>query len=379
MSDYRSGFSLDADTRKYWLGFSRVKGIGAARTKLLLDYFGDLSQAWGASELQLKQAGLGKKTIQSFLETRLSFDLDIEFEKLLNSGIRMLTIDDTEYPQRLLTIEYPPPVLFFKGEIMDCDSYAVAVVGTRYITAYGRQIANELGGFLARNHITVISGLARGVDSVAHRAALDAGGRTIAVLGCGVDIVYPPENRALAERVIRSGALISDYYPGTPPEGINFPPRNRIISGMSKASVIIEAGERSGALITAEFAASQGREVFAVPGSFYAPRSKGTNRLIRDGALPLLDFNDLLEALNLEHVDEYRYARKVIPENDIELLIMEKLKDEPLHINEIKASLGLPMEKISATLVLMELKGMVKKTANLTYLSVGELEGSYEV
>lgn len=370
---------MDIGSRKFWLGFSRVKGIGAVRTKKLFEYFGDLSLAWTASESQLREAGLGKKTIKSFIDLRQSIDLNREYEALLESGIKMITIKDADYPQKLLTIEYPPPVLFMKGEILESDSYAVAVVGTRRVTSYGRQIANELARFLAQNQVTVVSGLARGVDSVAHKAALDAGGRTIVVLGSGVDVIYPPENRALAERVIRSGAMVSDYYPGTPPEGKNFPPRNRIISGLSLASVIIEAGERSGALITAEFAAIQGREVFALPGSFYAPRSKGTNRLIRDGALPLLDFNDLLEALNLEHVDEYRYAKKVIPENDIELLLMNLIKDEPMHINEIKAALGLSMEKVSAALVMMKLKGMVHETANLTYLSVGELEQVYEV
>lgn len=370
---------MDNESRKYWLGFNRVKGIGAARTKLLLDHFGDLSAAWKASESQLLEAGLGKKVIQVFLKMRLTIDLDRDFEKLNNSGIRMITIKDENYPRKLMSIEYPPPVLFMKGEIQECDSYAVAVVGTRRITSYGRQVATELAHFLAQNHVTVVSGLARGVDSIAHRAALGGGGRTIAVFGCGVDIIYPPENRGLAEQVIQNGALLSDYYPGTPPEGINFPPRNRIISGLSLASVIVEAGERSGALITAEFAASQGREVFAVPGSFYAVRSKGANRLIRDGALPLLNFNDLLDALNLDHAEEYRYAKKVLPENDIELLLLETLRDEPMHINEIKATLGLSMEKISAALVMMKLKGMVKETANLTYLSIEESEQMYEV
>jgi len=194
-----------------------------------------------------------------------------------------------------------------------------------------------------------------------------------------VDIIYPPEHRALAEKVIECGALVSDYYPGTPPDGVNFPPRNRIISGLSIASVIVEAGEKSGALITAEFAACQGREVFAVPGSLYAPHSKGTNRLIRDGALPLLNFEDLLNVLHLDQVTEYRYAKKVIPENDIELLLIETLKDEPMHIDEIKAALGLPMEKISAALVMMKLKGMIKETGNLTYLSIGEADQVYEV
>jgi len=370
---------LDAANKKFWVGFSRVKGIGAVRTKLLLDYFKDPSAAWKASEQQLREAGLGLKVSQAFIENRKNIDLEREIEQIQESGIRIITLEDGDYPKRLLSIEFPPPVLYVKGSIQERDEYAVAVVGTRHVTSYGRQVAGELGRYLAQNNVTVISGLARGIDAVAHQAALDAGGRTLAVLGSGVDVIYPPEHRALAGRVIENGALISDYYPGTPPEGVNFPPRNRIISGLSMAAVIVEAGERSGAMITAEFAASQGREVFAVPGSIYAIRSKGANRLIRDGALPLLDFSELLEALNLTQIDEYRYAKQVLPENDIELLLMETLKNEPMHIDEIKAAMGLPMEKISAALVMMKLKGLIKETDNLTYLSIGEVEQYYEV
>jgi len=370
---------LSAGNKKFWVGFSRVKGIGAVRTNLLLHHFGNLEAAWNASEAPLRQAGLSEKVAQAVVETRKSLDLEREIENIEKSGIQILTLEDQCYPKKLLSIEYPPPVLYVKGAIVENDECAVAIVGTRHVTSYGRQVAGELGRFLSHNGVTVISGLARGVDAVAHQSALDAGGRTLAVLGSGVDVIYPPEHRSLAERVIAHGALISDYFPGTPPEGVNFPPRNRIISGLSTVTVIVEAGERSGALITAEFAASQGREVFAVPGSIYAVHSKGANRLIRDGALPLLEFSELLEALHLTQIDEYRYAKKVLPENDIELLLMEALKDEAMHIDEIKAAVGLPMEKISAALVMMKLKGMVKETDNLTYLSINETEQIYEV
>ncbi len=370
---------MNAADNKYWVGFSRVKGIGAARTRLLLDYFGDLSNAWNGTEEQMRAAGLSPKIAQAFLEVRKNIDLDREMDHILRSDIRIITIEDNEYPKKLLSIEFPPPVIYVKGKIVETDEHAVAVVGTRHISSYGSQVAGELGRFLGQNHVCVISGLARGVDAVAHRAVLEAGGRTIAVLGSGVDVIYPPEHRDLAARIIENGALISDYYPGTPPEGINFPPRNRIISGLSMATVIVEAGERSGALITAEFAASQGREVFAVPGPIYAPRSKGANRLIRDGALPLLNYSDLLEVLNLSQAEEFRYAKQVLPENDIELLLMKTLHNEPMHIDEIKATLGLPMEKISAALVMMKLKGLVKETENLTYLSISDVESGYGI
>lgn len=370
---------MASESKKFWLGFSKVAGIGAARTNLLLQYFGDLGEAWQAPDHQLKQAGLGNKPIQALIEVRRTLDLDAEIEKIQKLGITFITINDADYPKKLLRIEYPPPVLFIKGKFSETDINAVAVVGTRRCTSYGKQVTRDLAGFLARNHVTVASGLARGVDGIAHKAALDEGGRTIAVLGCGVDVIYPPEHRDLAEQVIANGALISDYYPGTPPEGKNFPPRNRIIAGLSQLTVVVEAGERSGAIITAEFAASQGRDVFAVPGSINAIRSKGTNRLIRDGAFPLLDFNELLEVLNLEHQEEYRYARKVIPENDIELLVMKALEDESMHVDEISAAIGIPIDKISATLIMMKIKGMVNEISHLTYLAVREVEQEYEV
>ncbi len=367
------------DKQAYWIGFNKVRGIGYVCTTKLLNFFGDLELAWKAGEIDLLKAGLSPRLVAEFLNTRKSINLEDELEKIEKLGITIINIRDEIYPQKLLSIEQPPPVLFIKGKLEDVDDYSVAIVGTRNTTAYGRQVAQELSQFLARNGITVVSGLARGVDSVAHTAAVNEGGRTLAVLGCGVDVVYPPEHRRLSERIIEQGALISDYYPGTPPEGINFPPRNRIISGLSMATVIVEAGEKSGALITAEFAASQGREVFAVPGSIYAPRSKGTNRLIRDGALPLIDFNELLAALDLTQIEEYRYAKKVIQKDEIETLLSDVIKNEPLHIDEIKNTTGLSMEKVSAALVMMELKGMVRRVGNLTYIAVSDELSEYEV
>lgn len=367
------------DPKVFWVGFNRIRGIGSVKTKKLLDFFGDLSVAWTATENTLLEAGLNPKAVKSFIQSRDSINLEDDYNRILEKGIKVITILEDNYPQRLKSIEQPPPVLYIKGSFEDSDNFAVAIVGTRHLTSYGRQVTLELSGFLARNGITVVSGLARGIDSIAHDAALNAGGRTLAVLGCGVDIVYPPEHRALSQRIQDKGALISDYYPGTLPEGINFPPRNRIISGLSIASVIIEAGEKSGALITAEFAAIQGREVFAVPGQIYSPRSKGTNRLIRDGALPLTDFNELLAALDLTQVEEYRYAKKVIQKDEIEELLSSVIKEEPLHIDEIKNATGLSMEKVSAALVMMELKGIVRKVGNLTYLSIGDDLAQYEV
>jgi DNA processing protein len=236
-----------------------------------------------------------------------------------------------------------------------------------------------LASFLAGNGVTVVSGLARGVDAVAHTAALKAGGRTIAVLGSGVDKIYPPEHLQMAEKMMKQGAVVSDYAVGTPPESANFPPRNRIISGLSMATVVIEAGATSGALITAEFAAEQGREVFAVPGSILAPQSKGTNRLIQKGAHPLLTPQDLMQALNLTRAGEFKAARKAIPADAFEAQLLAALGAEPVHVDEIRNATGLPIEKVSATLTLMELKGMVRQVGGMNYISVREAQGEYEV
>jgi DNA processing protein len=239
-------------------------------------------------------------------------------------------------------------------------------------------VAEEVATMLAHNGVTIVSGLARGVDSIAHQAAVKAGGRTLSVLGNGVDLVYPPENRLLASQIMEHGALISDYALGTPPDGLNFPPRNRIISGLSLAVIIIEAGMTSGALITASFAAEQGRDVFAVPGNINAPQSQGTNRLIRDGAQPLLNPQDVLEALNLTMVTEHQAIRVALPSDPVESRLYKLLSQEPMHVDEIRAKTDMPIEAVSATLAMMELKGMVRQVGGMNYIAVRENPATYD-
>jgi len=366
------------DDKKYWIGFNLIKGIGAVRMQGLVAYFGGLESAWKASTDDLAQAGLGTKVIERVIQARENVDLEKVWDKIEKQGIKILTWEDEAYPQRLKEIDQPPPVLYIRGEYLPDDLFAVAIVGTRRATPYGRQITEELSSFLAANGMTVISGLARGVDSVAHQATLKAGGRTIAVLGSGVDKIYPPEHRVLAEQMMERGAIISDYAPGTPPDASNFPPRNRIISGLSLAVVVVEAGETSGALITAEFAAEQGREVFAVPGSILAPQSKGTNKLIQNGALPLLSVTDLMQALDITRVGEHKAARKIMPSDAIEAKLLTLLTSEPMQIDEIRNQSDLPIEKVSATLALMELKGMVRQVGGMNYVSVREERAEYK-
>lgn len=367
-----------SDPRKYWVGFSLVKGIGAVRFRALLDFFGRPDIAWNAPSEALRQAGLSENLVENLLEVRSGETLDKAWDFIHSQNITILTWEDDAYPRRLKEIHQPPPVLYMRGEVCPDDEWAVAVVGTRRVTTYGRQMAAEVSATLSRNGVTVVSGLARGVDGLAHEAALSAGGRTIAVLGSGVDRIYPPEHRRLAELIVAQGALVSDYPPGTPPEAVNFPPRNRIISGLSLAVVVIEAGASSGALITASFAADQGRDVFAVPGNVNAPQSRGTNRLIRDGAHPLLEPKEVLEALDLIHVAEHRTARTVLPSDALEAKLYQVLGHEPLHIDEIRSRAEIPIEKVTATLALMELKGMVRQVGGMNYIAMRESRADYE-
>jgi len=367
------------DDKRYWIGLTLVKGIGAVRFQQLLNHFGNAETAWSASPVELAGAGLSLKLIERLIAVREKVDLSRLYDQIQAKNIQVLTWEDDAYPQRLKEIDQPPPVLYLHGELIPEDSWAVAIVGTRRVTPYGRQVTEEIASHLAANGITVISGLARGVDSIAHQAALKAGGRTLAVLGSGVDRIYPPENRALAEQMLEHGAVVSDYAPGTPPDSINFPPRNRIISGLSMAVIVVEAGTTSGALITAEFAAEQGRDIFAVPGNIFAPQSKGTNKLIQQGAHPLLSASDILQALNLLHISQQKTARKILPSDDVEAKLLEAMGEEPLHIDEIRNQTNLPVEKVSATLVMMELKGMVRQVGNMQYVAIREVKSDYLV
>lgn len=363
---------------KPWIGFNLVKGIGPARLKSLQEYFGSVSEAWYAPSMELAATGLGGKLVDSLLEVRSGDQLDRTWNFLNQNQISVLTWDDPGYPRYLQQIDHPPPILYFRGDICEEDDWSVAVVGTRRLTKYGRQVAEDVAGMLAHNGITVVSGLARGVDAVAHQTALDAGGRTLAVLGCGIDRIYPPEHRQLAGKIIEKGAVITDYPPGTKPEASNFPARNRIISGLSRAVVVVEAGIRSGALITASFAAEQGREVFAVPGTIYAHASKGANRLIQQGAHPLIDPQDILEILNLELIHEQRSARTTLPEDATEAQLYQIIGNEALHVDEIMAKVQLPIEKVTSTLALMELKGIIRQVGSMHYVAVHEPAGEYD-
>ena len=364
---------------RYWLGFNLVAGIGPVRVQALLDTFSDLSVAWQASPAQLRDAGLDRRSLDNLLKARAALSLDRELEKVQRAGVQLLTWDDEGYPSHLRNIYDPPPLLYVRGELRPEDDWAVAVVGTRRATVYGKEATRQLAGGLSRSGITIVSGLARGIDAQAHRAALDAGGRTIAVLGCGVDVIYPPEHRNLAAEIIQHGAMVSEYALGTQPEGSNFPPRNRIISGLSLGTVVVEAGARSGALITADFAAEQGRDVFAVPGSIFQRGSEGCNRLIREGAIPALSVGGVLEELNLTMVEQQAEVRAVVPATKMESRLLDHLSSEPMHADELCRAANLPIAQISSTLALMELKGMVRQVGGMNYVLARESGVEYTV
>jgi DNA processing protein len=364
---------------QYWVGFNIVHGIGPTRLRALLDYFGDVERAWRAPSEELRSAGLDRRSLENLLAARAALDLDQELERIAAIGARVLTWESPGYPRLLREIPDPPPVLYVKGTLAEEDAWAVAVVGTRRASPYGREVTRRLTAALARSGITIVSGLARGIDGEAHQAALKAGGRTIAVLGCGIDQVYPPEHRKLAEQIVAHGALMSDYPLGTQPEGRNFPPRNRIISGLSLGVLITDAGVRSGALITADYAAEQGREVFAVPGSILTRSSAGTNALIQDGAKLVLGPEDILEELNLTMVAEQAEARQVLPTDETEAALLAHLSAEPTHVDELQQQVGLPIAQVTSTLALMELKGMVRQTGGMKYVVTREPGVEYVV
>ena len=364
---------------KYWVGFSLISGIGRVRFGQLESYFHTLENAWKATPAELKQAGLDKSSIRAITTWRPKISLEAEMEKLERFQVKALTIHSPDYPARLKEIYDYPPVLYIRGELVPEDEWCLAVVGTRRATVYGRQITEEIVADLARNKITIVSGLAKGIDSVAHRSALEAGGRSLAVFACGLDTVYPAENADLARRLMQQGALISEYPLGTQPRADNFPRRNRILSGLSLGVLVIEAGETSGAIITAHLALEQDREVFAIPGSILSPASKGTNQLIQEGAKLVRDYTDILEELNLTAVAQQLEMKEIIPASETESLLLKQLGAEPIHIDEISRSSGLPAATVSGTLAMMELKGLVKQVGGMNYSLAREVRENYQV
>jgi DNA processing protein len=368
------GDALSLDQLMYWIAFSRVLGIGPVRFQKLLTFFqDDVASAWHASSTELRAAGLDQHTVDAFLQQRPRILPEQELEKLERLRIQVITWKDSTYPPLLKKIEYPPPVLYVCGTFTEDDRrYTLGIVGTRRMTSYGRQVTERFASELVAGKITVVSGLALGVDTVAHTTALDSGGRTLAVIASGLDIIYPAANYQLARRIVESGqgALITAFPLGVNPETRNFPARNHLISGLSLGVLITEAPNRSGALITAGSALNQGREVFAVPNGIFSAGGAGVNKLIQEGAHPVTNVQDIVSCLNLFMMPEHVEAQIISPENEEERTLLQQLSREAQHIDDIIRDTGLPTHTVAATLTIMELKGMVKQVGAMHYILV---------
>ncbi len=361
---------VDAGELKYWVALSGIAGIGQVRITRLKNHFESLEHAWNAPQGKLRQAGLDSRSIDAMLEARAKLCLDGEMAKLEKMGITVLIQEDPSFPPALKEIPDYPPVLYVKGELPAHNEPCIAVVGTRRPTMYGRQVTEEIVTDLCRSGIVIVSGLARGVDTVAHRAALAAGGRTIAVFACGLDIIYPGENARLAATITEQGAILSEHPPGVKPRPESFPLRNRIMSGLSLGVLVVEAGERSGALITAHQAVEQNRDVFALPGSILSPASRGTNRLIQEGAKLVRDCDDILQELNLPPAVQQAEMMDSLPfdVDEVESVILRQLGSQPNHIDEICRASGLTMPQVSSTLAMLELRGIARHAGNMSYV-----------
>ena len=369
---------MDASELRYWVAFNRVPRIGRARLALLEGHFGTLEAAWQAGSSDLQAAGLDQKTANLVASRRQAIDPDGELSRLAELGVRAVTRHDADYPPRLKEIYDLPPVLYVRGELTPDDERSVAVVGTRKPSAYGREAAHRLSFDLARSGVTVVSGLARGIDAIAHRAALEAGQRTIAVLGSGVDVIYPREHASLADQILERGALISEHPLGVRPDAQNFPRRNRIMSGMTLGTVVVEGSETSGALITARHAIDENREVFAVPGNIFSPSSRGANRLIKEsGAKLVLDYTDVLEELNLSSVGQQMEMAALFPQDEQESHVLPFVSYDPVHIDEIIRSSRMEISTVSGALAMMELKGLVRQVGGMNYIRLKEEPAEY--
>jgi DNA processing protein len=356
-----------------WVAFTRVRGIGPMRFGRLLSYFGSAEAAWRAGSSDLLASGLDARCTEALLAQRAKAPPEAEMERLTRAHVEAIALPDPRYPALLSEIYLPPPVFFLRGTLAPSDAWSVAIVGTRKASPYGTQVTETLAGGLARQQITVVSGLAVGIDTIAHKAALKAGGRTIAVLGSGVDVIYPAENTRLAAEIIEHGALLSEYPPGTRPEAGNFPARNRIVSGLARGVLVTEAPKPSGALITAARALEQNREVFAVPGpipgSILRAHCEGTNSLIQQGAKLVMRVQDILEELQLQEAPQQQAMCEILPATGTEAALLALLSGaaEPQHIDELCRAAALPTGEVASTLVMMELKGLVRQVSPMTY------------
>lgn len=358
-----------------WVALNMVTGIGKTLFYRLIERFESAGAVFKASSGALMEVeGIGKKTadqIREFDPTSMVKREQVLLERL-NAGV--VTLKSEGYPDILKTIYDPPPVLYYQGTVPKAFPIALAVVGTRLASSYGKIVTQRLCSQLAPMGITLISGMARGIDTLVHRTALDFNGSTIAVFGCGLDYTYPPENRKLREEIIQNGCVLSEFPISTRPDRNNFPARNRVIAGMSLGTLVVEAGEKSGALITADFALEQGREVFSVPGNITSEKCRGTNNLIRCGAKMVTNLDSILEELPQDITEKLTAQGKESVENtvtlnDREKILMSILYEDECYIDELIHKSGLSPAEVSATLVELELKNLVRQADDKKFIN----------
>jgi DNA processing protein len=364
---------MNYDNLKYWIALKSIPGIGNVNFPALVDKFSSLPAIFAAPVSHLKETlGISKEIASAIKNFNNWGKVKVEIELLDKNKVDVITYQDELYPRNLLNIYDRPPYIYVQGNL-NKDDVNIAIVGSRLASTYGKYTTEKISRELALKGVTVVSGMARGIDSAAHRGAITAHGRTIAILGSGLDVIYPPENKKLFADIIQNGAVISEFPLGTPPRSTNFPMRNRIISGMSYGVVIVEAGEKSGSLITARLALEQGREVFAVPGSIDAAGSRGTNKLIKQGAKLIENTDDILEEIlpQIELNTAFKPAfasntDEIVKEhtgvlNGVDQKIFDFVSRGHIHIDDLISSTGLSSAVILSALTTMEFKGIVQQ------------------
>jgi len=348
---------------KYYHALNLLPSLGPVRIKRLIRHFGSPELAWRATRQDLLAVeGISSNLRDKILRERQNIHPERAWEQVLRQECSVVTWEEEHYPVLLREIYDPPPLLYYRGDIGLMNSYCLAIVGSRRHTVYGRENASKFAAGLSNHNITIVSGMARGIDTWAHRGVLGAGGKTVAVLGCGLDICYPPENKKIKLEIENSGIVISEFPPGYQPLPQNFPRRNRIISGLSWGTLVIEAGGKSGALITADFALEQGREVFAIPGSIASPYSRGCHKLIKEGAKLVEKVEDMLEELSLTvAANNTALPQQEQGFNPDEKKLLELIPFEPLALEDLVALSKLSLASLNALLLELELKGAIKQ------------------
>jgi len=357
---------------KFLIALSQFSKFGPASLRKIKNFFSDWEAGFNADKTDLVRAGLNEKTAEEFVIFRSAINPDALLADMDKEGVQALSLADPEYPALLREIYDPPALLYYRGHWPAPERHGLAVVGTRKFTPYGRQATEQLAGDLARCGFVIVSGLALGIDAIAHEAALRAGTATLAVLGSGLSrsAIYPSANRYLADRIAaEGGAVISEFPLRAEPLRHHFPQRNRVIAGLCLATLVIEAGEKSGALITARQALEQNRDVFAVPGPIFSPASIGPNMLIKQGGMPVTSAQDIITALELKQITAYIDNKKIMPQTAEEKILLPLLSYEPVHIDDLTRQSGLAAAIVAATLMVMEMKGLAKNCGGLKFVA----------